>query len=226
MADLFLGRQGATAIAYPKFNIRRDIPFFRIRVRGKLDPNWSHRLEGRKIENLFREDAEQIGEGLQNSFTDRKKTKLNSNRFGCCFLAPLLLTASQAGMAQEAQSADDEATSTTQQFGGPGSVSAQLADDARHTESLTGREIGQSYSKWKDGVKDRYGLNFTVDYNSTAIKATNTLNQDDVFTGGVFRFFGQWDLTGRDTGNTGSLIWKIEYRHDTPTSRPAARKTK
>ena len=26
MADLFLGRQGATAIAYPKFNIRRDIP--------------------------------------------------------------------------------------------------------------------------------------------------------------------------------------------------------
>ena len=26
LADLFLGRQGATAIAYPKFNIRRDIP--------------------------------------------------------------------------------------------------------------------------------------------------------------------------------------------------------
>ena len=29
MADLFLGRQGATAIAYPKFNIRRDIPSIR-----------------------------------------------------------------------------------------------------------------------------------------------------------------------------------------------------
>jgi porin len=29
----------------------------------------------------------------------------------------------------------------------------------------------------------------------------------------MVRFFGSWDLVGRESGNTGALVWKIEHRH-------------
>ena len=125
----------------------------------------------------------------------------------------LLLVSIQPALAQETQSADDEEATAVQQFGGPGSVPGQLADDARLKDSLTGATFGKRYADWKEGLKDRHGLDFSVDYNATSIKATNTLNEEDTFSGGVFRFFGQWDLVGRDSGNTGSLIWKVENRH-------------
>jgi porin len=130
-------------------------------------------------------------------------------------LAALLamVTTNHAALAQQPKTTEHSELSTVQQFGGPGSVPGQLADDERLTKSITGRKIGQSYADWKASVKDRRGLNFTVDYNSTIINATNTLNSEDTFSGGVVRFFGQWDLTGRDTGNTGSLVWKVENRH-------------
>jgi hypothetical protein len=50
--------------------------------------------------------------------------------------------------------------------------------------------LGKSLSEYHD-------LDFTVDYNLTAITATNTLNNEDNFAGGVLRFFGQWDLVDR-----------------------------
>ncbi len=29
----------------------------------------------------------------------------------------------------------------------------------------------------------------------------------------MVRFFGSWDLVGRESGNTGALVWKVEHRH-------------
>jgi hypothetical protein len=46
-------------------------------------------------------------------------------------------------------------------------------------------------------LSEDHDLDFTVDYNLTANTATNTLNNEDNFAGGVLRFFGQWDLVGR-----------------------------
>ncbi len=143
-----------------------------------------------------------------------KKLNSTSNQPGCfIFAALLLVTASQSALAQQATPAEDREPSTVQQFSGPGSVPGQLADDRRLTESLTGVDTPKTYSDWKKGLREEHGFDFTVDYNATGIKATNTLNQDDTFAGGVIRFFGQWDLVGRDSGNTGSFIWKIENRH-------------
>jgi porin len=130
-------------------------------------------------------------------------------------LAALLLLAlsTQPGMTQAAQTPEGDESSSVQQFGGPNSVPGQQAEDARLTESLTDRTMGQGYFDWKDGVQEKHGLNFTLDYNANVVGATNTLNDDDTFAGGVVRFFGQWDLIGRDSGNTGSFIWKVENRH-------------
>ena len=65
---------------------------------------------------------------------------------GCYLLVVLLLLLSiQPGMAQEAQTPEDDGASSNQQFGGPNSVPGQLADDERLTESLTGRTMLQNY---------------------------------------------------------------------------------
>jgi porin len=142
------------------------------------------------------------------------KMRVKWKRPGCFISVVLALMWSiQPGMTQAAQTPEDDSSRTIQQFGGPSSVPGQLANYERLTESLTDRTIGQSYFDWKDGFRKKHGLNFTLDYNANVVGATNTLNDDDTFAGGVVRFFGQWDLVGRESGNTGAFIWKIENRH-------------
>jgi hypothetical protein len=71
---------------------------------------------------------------------DDKNRKMNVKwkRPSCFILVALLLVLSiQPGMAQEAQTPEGDGSSTIQQFGGPGSVPGQLADDERLTEALT-----------------------------------------------------------------------------------------
>ena len=126
-------------------------------------------------------------------------------------------------LAQGAHSQDDE--QPVQQFGGIGSVPGQLADDERLTDSLTGKTFLENWFDWKDGVRERRGLNFTVDYTAGFIGATNTTGSEDSFMGGAVRLFGTWDLTGRESGNTGSFVFKIEHRHrytDLPPSATAS----
>jgi len=138
---------------------------------------------------------------------------LKSKHSGCFLLAALLLMASQPGMAQEAQTPDDDGSSTSQQFGGPNSVPGQLADDERLSESLTGVTVPQTLSDWKKGLRDKRGLDSSVDYTAAALTASNTLGTEDFFAGGAVRFFGTWNLIGRESGNTGTFVWKIEHRH-------------
>jgi porin len=145
---------------------------------------------------------------------DEKTLTSQSKQLGFLFLAALLLAASfQPAMAQEAQAPADDGASTPQQFGGPNSVPGQLADDERLTESLTDRAILEDYFDWKKGVREKHGLDFSLDYTAGVLTATNTLGTDDLFAGGAVRFFGRWDLIGRDSGNTGTFVWKIEHRH-------------
>lgn len=134
-------------------------------------------------------------------------------KFAHFLLATLLVSAGQSGIAQEEQTPDEEAVSTSQQFGGPNSVAGQLADDARLSESISGVSIGDRYFEWKDQIKDEHGLNFTFDYTTVLSSASQTIGVEDFFAGGALRFFGTWDLVGRDSGNAGSFIFKIEHRH-------------
>jgi len=151
---------------------------------------------------------------------------LKWKRPGYFILAALLLILwTQPLMAQEAQTSEDDGSSASQQFGGPNSVPGQLADDKRLKESLTEISILQNYFDWKDGVREKHGLDFSLDYTMGLVGATNTLYSEDFFAGGVVRFFGRWDLIGRDSGNTGTFVWKVENRHkytDIPPSGTAS----
>jgi porin len=154
----------------------------------------------------------------------------------CSFLLALLLVmGSQSAAADDtalpAEAGIEDKPAAAQQFGGAGSVPGQLEQDRRLTDALTDVTLPQSYTGWKKGLRENNGLDFTVDYSATTLWATNTSkntftpNNEDFFAGGVIRFFGQWDLTGGESGNTGSLIWKIENRHGYTDTAPNGAKT-
>jgi porin len=67
--------------------------------------------------------------------------------------------------------------------------------------------IGLLVVKWLDK-----GLAFGFDYNALFQSATDSLG-DDTAAGGVLRMFGRWRLVGKTSGNTGSLVYKVENRH-------------
>jgi porin len=86
-------------------------------------------------------------------------------------------------------------------FGGPDAVPNQLNRDEK------------GWGEFKEGLAED-GLRFTIDYSAITLSASDSLEgADDHATGGMFRFYGQWDLIGKGTPNTGALIWKVEQRH-------------
>ena len=98
---------------------------------------------------------------------------LSLKRPSCFILVALFLVLSgQQGMAQTAQAPEGDANVAVQQFGGPNSVPGQLADDERLTESITGSTPVQGYFDWKDGLREKYGLSFSLDYTLGAVGAT------------------------------------------------------
>ncbi|QDP02849.1 carbohydrate porin [Thalassotalea sp. PS06] len=58
------------------------------------------------------------------------------------------------------------------------------------------------------------GVNLALDYSLLTLGTSDNLpGTDDSAAGGMLRFYGSWDLTGKDSGSTGSFVWKVEHRH-------------
>ena len=51
-----------------------------------------------------------------------------------------------------------------------------------------------------------------MDYSAAYLSANNSTGEDSA-GGGIPRFYGSWDLVGRESGNTGAFVWKVEHRH-------------
>lgn len=106
------------------------------------------------------------------------------------------------------------------EFGGPGSVGVVLKDDATESSQFSGfKDALQSYDAFKERVNKEHGFAFSFDYTAMYLHANKSLAEEDA-AGGIFRFYGSWTLLGRDTGNTGSIIYKIENRHRLGTNIP------
>ena len=74
--------------------------------------------------------------------------------------------------------------------------------------------------EWKNGVAERTGFNWSLDYSALFMSVNNSPGEDSA-SGGMVRFFGYWDLVNRGGPNKGSLNWKVENRHsytDVPPS--------
>ena len=107
-------------------------------------------------------------------------------------------------VAQESAGMGDQGPS----FGGPDAVGNLLRDDA----SVDRPTVFERWFDWKDGLTEKHGFSFSVDY-SAAFLGANESPGDDRASGGMVRFFGSWDLVGHGTKNTGTFVWKVEHRH-------------
>jgi porin len=95
---------------------------------------------------------------------------------------------------------------------GPNSTPALLASDDQERDTVLDVDLLQPWHDWKASLKDRTGLDFGFDYISLGYVATESLGEDTAATG-VVRLFGQWELTGRGTKNTGTLLFRVDNRH-------------
>ncbi|CAH0992443.1 hypothetical protein SIN8267_02563 [Sinobacterium norvegicum] len=87
-------------------------------------------------------------------------------------------------------------------FGGPDAVENQIAADKKQKQQTV-----------KDQLAEQ-GVQLAIDYSMLAAGINNTLpGTDDFAAGGMLRFYGSWQVAGDNTGNGGSLIWKVEHRH-------------
>ncbi len=117
-----------------------------------------------------------------------------------------------------AQSAEDvKSQGQTQQlenidtFASPGAVTNQLNNDHTPKDTSISHHYLETWQTWKKEVTEDTGLNFSTDYIFITYRASESLGDNNA-TSGVLRFYGKWDLTGSDTTNTGSLIYKFESR--------------
>ena len=97
-------------------------------------------------------------------------------------------------------------------FGSSDQVDNQLALDELVTHEIFELPFLNPYFDFKKGLKEKYGFSFGVDY-SALYFGTNSNMGDKSAGSGMVRLYGSWDLVGRKSGNTGSLVYKIEHRH-------------
>ncbi len=101
------------------------------------------------------------------------------------------------------------------QFGGPTSVGGQLAEDAAVAPEFRWQGLQDAFEPWyafKEKLNDRCGLQFNIDESMFYQVATDSLGESDAASG-LVRFYGQWELLGRRSGNPGMLVFKVENRH-------------
>lgn len=117
---------------------------------------------------------------------------------------PALLLALGVNLATAQESSDAQNLT----FGGPDAVENQLRDDA----AVDRPTLFERWFEWKDGLIEKHGFSFSVDYSAVGLGANESPGEDRS-AGGMVRFFGAWDLVGRSTKNTGAFVWKVEHRH-------------
>ncbi|WP_456374433.1 carbohydrate porin [Thiolapillus sp.] len=94
-------------------------------------------------------------------------------------------------------------------FNSPDSV-GQLLKKQRQQENT--RDFPHSIKEWKSQLQNDYGLSLAGDYNSIFFHASESQQENETGSG-VFRIYGAWELLGRGTANSGSVIFKVEHRH-------------
>lgn len=96
-------------------------------------------------------------------------------------------------------------------LGGPSSVGATLKDD-KETKPAVQTDLLDDYFAFKKRMEDTQGFSFGFDYLVLIQAASKSLGEDTA-AGGVFRAYGSWTLTGRNGGDTGNFVYKVENRH-------------
>ena len=151
-------------------------------------------------------------------------------RLCCVILLVILMPAASVFAAPDEKSASSTSPSKSSyaevpEFGGPDSTGVLLReDDIRKTPFLRFPVIDRALEPYfgvKKRVNDHIGLAFGFDYFAVVLGVNESLGEEHAASG-VFRAFGSWTLLGRQTKNTGSLVYKVEHRHRYTDIPPSA----
>lgn len=133
------------------------------------------------------------------------------------FAGALLLP--PAAPAQEAQAPTTGTKSgfvDVPSFGGQGSVGETLMESDALTDPIYRFErLERALQPWfgfKAGLHRDHALSLGADYQMLFQTVSDSLGEEEA-GGGILRAYGSWTLAGRESGNTGSLVFKIEQRH-------------
>lgn len=133
-----------------------------------------------------------------------------------CALAGLALVAGMAGAAwgQEPEAAETGSAAREQLVGGPDQVDNLILLDLLGSGFLAEFDFLDGWNSWKQRLRDEHGFSFGVDYSTAWFNGNSPLPETarDAASGMV-RFYGSWELVGRESGNTGAFVWKVENRH-------------
>ncbi|MGK7913372.1 MAG: carbohydrate porin [Synechococcus sp.] len=137
-----------------------------------------------------------------------------SSCFGFGFFDSSSVALAQETAIDETSEVQAGSQSNSRGFGGPSSVGEELNEDARIRRSLGGDEgVLAPWNQFKNDLERDIGLQFGVDYNVLYQTVTDSLTDEVEAGGGIFRFFGNWTVLGRDTSYPGSIVFKVENRH-------------
>jgi len=140
---------------------------------------------------------------------------------GLLTVAFIVVTASIPAFAQD-QTPPKSGNESPPRFGSPDQVDNRIeADESTISRTITKRVL-EPYFQWKKSIQEKHGLSFGVDYSGVYLSASDSPpDAEDKAGSGIGRFFGSWEIVGRESGNTGAFVWKVEHRHkytDIPAS--------
>jgi porin len=99
-------------------------------------------------------------------------------------------------------------------FGGPDSVENLIEANRADRDVLFESKTFDPYRDWQERIKEEHGFSFGTGYTSNYLTGTESLpGKDDYSSGGMLRIFGNWELTGGGTDDTGTLSFKLDHRH-------------
>ena len=94
---------------------------------------------------------------------------------------------------------------------GPDAVHNQLTHDGSDKQALFEERPLQAWLDWKQDLAEATGLDLGTDYHALAFKASDSPGENSAASG-VLRLYGRWEILGRGTADTGSLVFKTENR--------------
>jgi porin len=112
-------------------------------------------------------------------------------------------------------------------FGGPAETSHQLEDDDKDKFPIfripaIDEGVGK-IKEWKHQIYKDTGFQFGLDYTVLMQKLSDTTlgAEHDSASSGIARFYGKWELVNKGEKNKGSLVFKIDHRHEIGDTTPS-----
>ena len=98
---------------------------------------------------------------------------------------------------------------------GPDGVLNQIEQEDEKRLETPGPEKLLSYARWKQAIKDQYGLSFGVQYLALAQQMNrSTSDSSHKSAGDIFRINGSFEGFDTADGDAGWVEWRIENRHN------------